>query len=229
MMTQDALLAAKGVHKSFSMPGGGELEILRGVDFSIRKGEIAFILGRSGAGKSTLLHVLASLDRPSSGAVTFRGKDLARMNERALADYRNRKLGFIFQFYYLLPELTLLENVMLPVWIGRKGAGKKKALPLLERMGLQDRASHYPTQLSGGEQQRAAIARALINSPDLVFCDEPTGNLDEETAEQVFDLILRLNREDGQTFLIVTHEESLIRKARRVYHLHEGRLSLKES
>ncbi len=221
---EGVLLSAVNIRKAFTSPAGN-LEILRGVDLTIQSSEICFIVGRSGAGKSTLLHILASLDKPTEGSVFFRGVDLASLNESRLACYRNQRMGFIFQFYYLLPELNLIENVMLPSLIKKK-KDRKKALALLEKMGLENRAYHFPSQLSGGEQQRTAIARALINGPDIVFCDEPTGNLDEETADQVFQLILDLNRNDGQTFCIVTHEESLIREGYLVYNLHEGRLTL---
>lgn len=222
----EGLLVAEDIHKTFRGPGR-DLEILRGVNLTVGKGQLCFILGRSGAGKSTLLHILAGLDQPTGGTVTFRGKTLTSMKDSELARYRNRNLGFVFQLYYLLPELSLLENVMLPSWIGKEKVDKKAALFLLRRVGLENRACHFPSQLSGGEQQRAAIARALVNEPDIVFCDEPTGNLDEETAGSVFDLVLNLNRNEGQTFVIVTHEENLIQQNCPVYYLHEGRLSLK--
>lgn len=226
MSEVEGLLVAEDIHKTFRGPGR-DLEILRGVNLTLGKGQLYFILGRSGAGKSTLLHILAGLDQPTGGTVTFRGKTLASMKDSELARYRNRNLGFVFQLYYLLPELSLLENVMLPSWIGKEKVDKKAALFLLRRVGLENRACHFPSQLSGGEQQRAAIARALVNEPDIVFCDEPTGNLDEETAGSVFDLVLNLNRNEGQTFVIVTHEENLIQQNCPVYYLHEGRLSLK--
>lgn len=222
----ETLVTATQIRRDFRTPGG-TLEILRGVDLEIRRGEMCYVLGRSGAGKSTLLHILASLDRPSGGKVLFAGEDLSTLGESALARYRNEKVGFIFQFYHLLPELTLLENVMLPRRIARKRDGRRRAVALLEKVGLAARAAHFPNQLSGGEQQRAAIARALVNDPEIVFCDEPTGNLDEETAEAVFDLILGLNQTQGQTFCIVTHEEVLVRESPSVYYLHEGRLSPK--
>ncbi len=247
---EELLLAASGVRKVFPGPGGG-LEVLKGLDLAIRRGEISFILGRSGSGKTTLLHLLASLDRPTEGRVIFRGRDLSALNERELARYRNQNLGFIFQFYYLLPELNLLENVMLPARMAGKKDARKNALRLLEKMGLEKRAGHLPSQLSGGEQQRAAIARALVNGPDIVFCDEPTGNLDEETADQVWNLLLDLNRNEGQTLCVVTHDEGLVRRAAdqmlqspeatlkgcfaepkgraHVHYLHEGRLTLRNS
>lgn len=225
---EKVLLSAKGICKTFKGPAGA-LDILRGLNFSIREGEMCFILGRSGAGKSTLLNILAALDRPTGGEIFFEGRDLMRLGERALARYRNESVGFVFQFYYLLPELTVLENVALPALMAGRKKPKQKAMALLEKLGLKDRVRHTPGKLSGGEQQRAAIARALVNDPEIVFCDEPTGNLDETTAGEVFDLILKLNREEKRTFCIVTHEESMIRRAGLAYYLHEGRLSLKKT
>ena len=222
------LMSGVGIHKTFRGPAG-ELEILRGINLDIAKGYMCFIGGRSGAGKSTLLHILAALDRPTQGAVHFRGKDLAKAGEKEISRYRNEKMGFIFQFYHLLPELTVLENVCLPALMAKRKNQRTKALGLLQKMGLEERALHLPSQLSGGEKQRAAIARSLINDPEIVFCDEPTGNLDDETAEHVFQVIMDLNRRDGQTFCIVTHEESLVASGKHVYHLHEGRLALKRA
>lgn len=213
------MLRAVKLEKYFDAPRG-RLHILRGASLELRAGEIAFILGRSGAGKSTLLHLLGGLDRPSGGTVEFEGEEISAWKERELAEYRNKKIGFVFQFYHLLPELTVKENVELPGLIGGKRKSSRAA-DLLKRVGLWDRRDHLPSELSGGEQQRAAIARALINDPKLVLCDEPTGNLDEETAGSVHQLILELARE-GRTFCIVTHEEGLVRKGDRVYRLHEG-------
>ena len=213
------MLKAIGLEKYYDGPSG-RLHILRGVDLELEKGDLAFILGRSGAGKSTLLHLLGGLDKPSAGTIEFDGRDIGSLRERQLAQYRNQKVGFVFQFYHLLPELTLRENVELPGVIRRKRA-PKRVEHLLKRVGLWERRDHHPNELSGGEQQRAAIARALVNSPEIVFCDEPTGNLDDETAESVHELILELNRE-GQTFCIVTHEENFARKSDRVYRMHDG-------
>ena len=198
----------------------GTLRILRGITFEIKKGDLAFLIGRSGAGKSTLLHLVGGLDRPSSGQIEFEGENLDELSENALAEYRNKKVGFVFQFYHLLPELTVRENVELPAWIGRKRSAKRSE-ELLKRVGLWDRKNHLPNELSGGEQQRVAIARALINEPELVLGDEPTGNLDDETAGTIHQLIFELNRE-GQTFCIVTHEESFAQKGNRIFRLHDG-------
>ncbi|HNV85586.1 MAG TPA: ABC transporter ATP-binding protein [Candidatus Omnitrophota bacterium] len=219
----EPLLSAKGVFKIFSGPAG-DLEILRGVDFAMKKGGMCFILGRSGSGKTTLLNILATLDRPTRGEIFFREKNLTALGERDLARYRNGKVGFVFQFYYLLPELDILENVMLPGLMAKGRNLKSRAEALLEKLGLSDRIHHSPARLSGGELQRAAIARSLINDPEIVFCDEPTGNLDEKTAEQVLELIFGLNRVEKRSFCIVTHEKSMIRDFGTVYHLHEGRL-----
>ncbi len=198
----------------------GTLRILRGISFEIRKGDLAFLIGRSGAGKSTLLHLLGGLDRPTSGEIEFEGQNLGELSDKALAEYRNKKVGFIFQFYHLLPELTVKENVELPALIGRKRRGKRSE-DLLKRVGLWQRRNHLPSELSGGEQQRVAIARSLINEPELVFGDEPTGNLDDETAGTIHELIFELNRE-GQTFCIVTHEENFAQKGNRIFRLQDG-------
>jgi len=200
----------------------GKLKILRGINFDIQTGDLAFLIGRSGAGKSTLLHLLGGLDRPTGGHIEFKGQNLNELGEGSLAEYRNQKVGFIFQFYHLLPELTVKENVELPALIGRKRCGKRSE-ELLKRVGLWNRKGHLPSELSGGERQRVAIARALINTPELVFCDEPTGNLDDETAETIHQLIFELNRE-GQTFCIVTHEENFAQKGNRIFRLHDGLL-----
>lgn len=228
MAEPDALLRAVGIQKSYETPRG-RLEVLRGVQLEIRKGEICYIVGRSGSGKSTLLHILGSLDRPTKGAVFFEGLDFTTLGERELAQYRNEKMGFVFQFYHLLPELNLVENVLLPARIARKKSQARWAHELLDLIGLGARAHHYPSEVSGGEQQRAAIARALVNHPKIVFCDEPTGNLDEETAEEVFRLLLELNRKQGQTLCIVTHEESLVRDQSSAFVLHEGVLKERSS
>ncbi|OGX06747.1 MAG: hypothetical protein A3G87_07600 [Omnitrophica bacterium RIFCSPLOWO2_12_FULL_50_11] len=213
------MLKAIGLAKDYKGPNG-PLHVLRGVDLEIIRGELVFIVGRSGTGKSTLLHLLGGLDRPTKGSVEFEGDDISTLGEAALARYRNQKVGFVFQFYHLLPELTVEENVVLPSWIRGK-RDSRRADTLLKEVGLWQRRGHLPSELSGGEQQRVAIARSLVNEPDIVFCDEPTGNLDEETANTVHELIFKLN-ERGQTFCIVTHEESFAQKSDRVYRLHEG-------
>lgn len=222
-MSKAALLVAEKVRKDFAAPEGS-ISVLRGVDFSLTEGEIAFVVGRSGSGKSTLLHLLGGLDRVSEGRIFFRGSDLSLMSERELAGYRNRKVGFVFQFFHLLPELTLFENVLLPSLVARTPR-PGRTRELIRRVGLAGREKHFPAELSGGEQQRAAIARALVNEPEIVFCDEPTGNLDDETAERVLELITHLHREAGTAFVIVTHDERAAHRFENVYRLHEGILT----
>ena len=214
------MLAAKGIVKFY-----GALEVLKGVDFSISQGEIVSIAGSSGAGKTTLLHILGTLDNPDQGEIWFGEKRLDTMKSKELADFRNHHIGFVFQFHHLLPEFTALENVCVPGWIaGRKtGELEKKAGELLERLGVSGRASHKPNALSGGEQQRVAVARALVNNPGIIFADEPTGNLDSANATSLHNLFKQLRDELNQTFLIVTHNEELASMSDRVMHLKDGR------
>jgi len=214
------MLAAKGIVKFY-----GTLEVLKGVDFSISQGEIVSIAGSSGAGKTTLLHILGTLDNPGQGEIWFGEKRLDTMKSKELADFRNKHIGFVFQFHHLLPEFTALENVCVPGWIaGRKtGELEKKAGELLERLGVSARASHKPNALSGGEQQRVAVARALVNNPGIIFADEPTGNLDSTNATSLHNLFKQLRDELNQTFLIVTHNEELAAMSDRVMHLKDGR------
>ena len=214
------MLAAKGIVKFY-----GTLEVLKGVDFSISQGEIVSIAGSSGAGKTTLLHILGTLDNPDQGEIWFGEKRLDKMKSKELADFRNQHIGFVFQFHHLLPEFTALENVCVPGWIaGRKtGELEKKAGELLERLGVSARASHKPNALSGGEQQRVAVARALVNNPGIIFADEPTGNLDSTNATSLHNLFKQLRDELNQTFLIVTHNEELAAMSDRVMHLKDGR------
>lgn len=203
----------------------GSLEVLKGVDVSISKGEIVCISGSSGAGKTTLLHILGTLDKPDSGEIWYEEQRLDLMNHKELAAFRNKHIGFVFQFHHLLPEFTALENVCIPGWIaGRKSGGlEKSAMDLLEKLGIAPRASHKPNALSGGEQQRVAVARALINNPGIVFADEPTGNLDSANATSLHNLFRQLRDELNQTFLIVTHNEELAAMSDRVLHLKDGR------
>lgn len=217
------IVKASNVKKEFETPAGS-LHILRGVDFEVASGDLVHIVGRSGSGKSTLLHLLGALDRLSSGHILFRGEDITKMDEWQLAHLRNTQIGFIFQSYHLLPELTLYENVMLPSMIAGV-TDQKWVKELLKRVKLWSRKDHYPSELSGGEMQRGAIARALVNKPSIVFCDEPTGNLDEETAENIHELICDFNASDGQAFVIVTHDENWAWRHSCVYRLHEGVLA----
>ena len=226
-MSKPVLLVAEKVRKDYPTPEG-PLSVLKGIDFSLSEGEMAFIVGRSGSGKSTLLHLLGGLDRVSEGRIFFKGTDLSQMNERELALYRNRKIGFIFQFFHLLPELTLFENVLLPSRMAGS-SDPERVRELIHRVGLRGREEHFPSELSGGEQQRAAIARALVNQPEVVFCDEPTGNLDDETAQMVFGLLREVHRESGLAFMIVTHDERLANQFEAVYRLHEGILTQEKS
>ena len=214
------ILAAENVCKQYAT-ADKTLDVLKGINLEIRKGEMVMIYGRSGSGKSTLLHLLGGLDRPSSGAVKFHGRDISHLNDAQISEYRSKQVGFVFQFYHLLPELTLFENVILPGRIA--GADREReAKRLLDRVGLSHRMSHYPSQLSGGEQQRAAIARSLANDPHIILCDEPTGNLDEETADSVLELLLALNEEEKKTFVIVTHEMSLVKNMESIYEIQDG-------
>ncbi|MBI2167490.1 MAG: ABC transporter ATP-binding protein [Candidatus Omnitrophica bacterium] len=219
-MSKVNLLIAEKVHKDFPTPEG-PLSVLRGVDFSLSVGEMAFIVGRSGSGKSTLLHLLGGLDRATEGRIFFKGNDLSQMNEKELTVYRNLKIGFIFQFFHLLPELTLFENVLLPSLMARR-SNRERARDLVRRVGLEGRERHFPHELSGGEQQRAAIARSLVNEPEILFCDEPTGNLDDETAETVFHLLTSLHRETGLALVIVTHDEERAGQFGNISRFHEG-------
>ena len=223
----EKILSASSVRKDYKAPSGN-LKVLKGIDLNVSRGEMIMILGRSGSGKSTFLHLLGGLDRPTSGTIDFLGKNIVRYSERRMAEYRSKHVGFVFQFYHLLPELTLFENVLLPSRIAGK-TKREEAERLIQRVGLAERKNHYPAQLSGGEQQRTAVARALVNSPDLILCDEPTGNLDEETAQSVFELLLALNEEEKKTFIIVTHETSLVKRGKTVYELKDGILEKEKS
>lgn len=220
--TAQKLMSAYEVSKDYKTPGG-RLPVLKRVDFNLYSGDMVFIIGRSGSGKSTLLHILGGLDQPTGGKVVFEGDDLTQLSEKALSKIRNRRVGFVFQFYHLLPELTVYENVMLPLLIQNK-KDDVWVREILKRVKLLSRKDHYPSELSGGEQQRVAIARALINRPAVVLCDEPTGNLDQETAESVMALMNELNRREGQSFVVVTHDEAIAWRYERVYRLVDGLL-----
>lgn len=214
------LLEVYDLHKEYEAPGGS-LHILKGLQMKVKPGEMNFLLGRSGSGKSTLLNMVAGLDMPTSGKIIFEGEEITAMSEKKLARVRNRRLGYVFQFYHLLPELTVYENVLLPSMIAGK-RDSKWARELLKRVKLLSRQDHYPSELSGGEKQRAAIARALMNRPSLVLCDEPTGNLDRETSESIFSLIQDLNSREGQSFMIVTHDEALAWRYPNVWRVVDG-------
>jgi len=226
------VLAAKDIVKEYR-EADRPLVVLDGLTLSVRTGEILAITGPSGVGKSTLLHILGLLDTPTRGSVTYGDTELGLASEGVRARLRNSELGFVFQFYHLLPDLSALENVMLPAmvgagwlaWLGRRTQAREKAESLIAEIGLADRATHKPTTLSGGEKQRVAIARALVNDPKVVFCDEPTGNLDEKTSDQIHDLLWKINEKRGTTFVIVTHDEDLASRCSRIARMHEGRVS----
>lgn len=221
----EAVLEARGVGKSFQQ-GPVLLTVLRGVELAIAAGERLSIVGASGSGKTTLLQILGGLDRPSTGQVIIGGRDIHRLSERERGEQRNRTLGFVYQFHHLLPEFSALENVAMPLLVRRTkvAEARARARELLERVGLGGRLGHRPYQLSGGERQRAAVARALVTQPKIVLADEPTGNLDGANAEQVFELMLELNRERGTSLVVVTHDPRLAQRMDRIYELLEGRL-----
>ncbi len=216
------MLEAKNVSKVYPSPQGG-LPVLKNINLKIPKGELAAIVGPSGAGKSTLLHILGGLDSPSEGSVLFQGQDLRDFSPAQLCRMRNQKCGFIFQFYHLLPEFTVEENVLMPSRIAGKCA-QARARELLSQLGLDKRLKHFPSELSGGEKQRAAIARALINQPEALFCDEPTGNLDSRAGGEIGSLIKKINLEQHTTVVLVTHNQELTKIADRVYYLRDGAL-----
>lgn len=204
----------------------GELTVVNNVSLEIAKGELVAITGPSGAGKSTLLHLMGALDSPDSGSVRINGTDVFALSSKKQARFRNEHLGFVFQFHHLLPEFTAAENIAMPLWIAgqTKGEGLKRAEALLDLVGLSARADHKPSALSGGEQQRVAIARALANNPDVVMADEPTGNLDSTNAAAIHQLFIDLRRQLGQTFILVTHNDSLAAQADRHVHMRDGRI-----
>jgi len=217
------MLHAKNIHKVY-YDGAKQIPVLRGVDLTIDAAAFVAIVGPSGAGKSTLLHILGGLDAPSQGEVLFEERNLYGITDAALSKTRNEKIGFVFQFYHLLPEFTVLENVMMPVLIRRASAAqaREKSRDIVKRVGLGARLDHYPSQLSGGEKQRVAIARALINTPALLLCDEPTGNLDSATGRQIIDLIGEIHRLEKMTIVMVTHNAEIAGLSQRIYHLRDG-------
>jgi lipoprotein-releasing system ATP-binding protein len=215
------MIEIKGIKKSF-----GSLEVLKGIDLTINKGEIVSIVGPSGAGKTTLLQIIGTLDRPDAGTVHIDGIDATRLSQKKLSDFRNRHIGFVFQFHQLLPEFTALENIMIPAFIAGMStkAARQRAKELLEFMGLSDRASHKPNELSGGEKQRVAVARALVNNPAVILADEPSGSLDSRNKAELHQLFFDLRDKYGQTFVIVTHDEGLASITDRTIHMRDGLL-----
>ncbi len=230
MSTDDFILKAEVVYKSYRM-GAAKVRVLKGVDLAVKKGEFLAIVGASGSGKSTLLHILGALDRPDKGVVRFEGRNLSRAGEGELNRFRNKMVGFVFQFYHLLDELNVLENVFLPAmagtgvvgWLSRRRSAKSRARELLKQLGLSERAKHKPYQLSGGERQRVAIGRALMNEPRLLLVDEPTGNLDSETGNGILEVFEKLNRA-GETIVMVTHDEGIAHRAGRIITLADGKI-----
>ena len=224
-------LVARRLVKEYAQGNTG-LRVLKGVSLKVREGEFVGLVGKSGAGKSTLLHLLGLLDTPTSGEIVFEGRTLTKLSGVEQARLRNRLFGFVFQFFHLLPDFTALENVMMPAmvgagilgWAGQKRQTRDSAMELLVRLGLEERLNHKPKQLSGGECQRLAIARALINRPRILLLDEPTGNLDSQTGQDIFNLIHELNRQQGQTIVMVTHDEVTARKMGKIIRIHDGQI-----
>lgn len=215
------MIKIEGITKSF-----GQLQVLKGIDLNIDKGEVVSIVGPSGAGKTTLLQIIGTLDRADAGRVIINGTDVSRMKEKELSAFRNREIGFVFQFHQLLPEFTALENVTIPAMIKGVSAhdARRQALDMLKFLGLSDRASHKPAELSGGEKQRVAVARALMNNPSVVLADEPSGSLDTKNKEELHSLFFELRDKLGQTFVIVTHDEGLASQTDRTIHMLDGRI-----
>lgn len=215
------MIKIENISKSYN-----KLQVLKNISLHIQKGEVLAIVGASGAGKSTLLHIIGTLDRPDVGNVLFNDQNITQLSEKELSTLRNNKIGFIFQFHNLLPEFTALENVCLPAWIGKKDdkSTRERAKMLLDMLNLGERISHFPSQLSGGEQQRVAVARALINSPDIVLADEPSGNLDSKNAQELHHIFFDLRQKFNQTFVIVTHNELLAKMADRTIVLQDGNI-----
>ena len=219
------IIRAEGLVKEY-IQGGRPVRALDGVDLTVEEGEFLAIMGPSGSGKSTLLHILGALDRPTEGRILIRGVDLSKLSDVELAELRNREIGFVFQFFNLIPRMDALSNVELPLAIAGvpREERRRRAMELLKLVGLEDRMTHKPSELSGGEQQRVAIARALANDPSIILCDEPTGNLDSKTGEEVIRLMKELNLKGGKTFIIVTHDPAVAQMTERILYLHDGRI-----
>lgn len=213
------MIEVQGIEKSF-----GTLKVLKEINLTINKGEIVSIVGSSGAGKTTLLQIIGTLDKPDKGVIEFNGQNINQLNDAKLSDFRNQNIGFVFQFHQLLPEFSALENVMIPALIGKtkEGIAKKEAERLLDLLGLSSRITHKPNELSGGEKQRVAVARALINNPSVILADEPSGSLDTENKEELHQLFFKLREELGQTFVIVTHDEKLATVTDRIIYMKDG-------
>lgn len=226
-MKNDLILQGSHLSKSYpSKTGGKQLVVLEDVSLDIHRGDVVCVVGASGSGKSTLLHILGGLDKPDSGTISWNERQMYDMSNEELADFRNKNLGFVFQFHHLLPEFTALENVMMPALISGTTTedADERAMQLLERFGIPDRAGHRPTELSGGEQQRVAMARALINQPELILADEPTGNLDEQNTEILLKMLFDLRETDNVSILLITHEKDIARRTDKTYGLSKGQL-----
>ena len=219
MNDNNTVFEVKDLSKSF-----GDLNVLRGIDLTIKKGEVLVVIGPSGSGKSTLMHILGGVDIPTSGEVKIAGTDITKLNETALAIFRRRQIGLIYQFYNLIPILNVEENITLPILLDKKKPNKKLLDDLIVRLGLEKRIKHLPNQLSGGQQQRVSIGRALINNPALLLADEPTGNLDTENTKEIMELLRKFNRENKQTVIIITHDERIARSADRVISIEDGKI-----
>ncbi|MCH4896178.1 ABC transporter ATP-binding protein [Marinilabiliaceae bacterium JC040] len=219
------MIVTKDIHKSF-----GELEVLKGIDLHIKKNEIVSIVGSSGAGKTTLLQIIGTLDKASRGSININNIDISNMNEKKISDFRNKHIGFVFQFHHLLPEFNAIENICIPAWISgkSKNEAEKEAYKLLEILNLRERALHRPAELSGGEQQRVAIARALINNPSVILADEPSGNLDSKNRNELHQLFFDLRDELNQTFVIVTHDNNLSKMTDRTLYMEDGKIYKEE-
>jgi lipoprotein-releasing system ATP-binding protein len=213
------LIKAVNIKKSF-----GSLDVLKGINLEIPKGKIHSIVGASGAGKTTLLQILGTLSKPDSGTIYFNDKKISSFSEKEISSFRNKEIGFVFQFHHLLPEFTALENVCIPAFIAKesKSAAEKKALKLLDYLGLSERTEHKPSELSGGEKQRVAVARALINNPSVVLADEPSGNLDSANRNELHELLFKLRDDFGQTFIIVTHDDNFAERSDKIFHIKDG-------
>jgi lipoprotein-releasing system ATP-binding protein len=220
-MQNELLLEAFDIRKSYQITKQNKLHVLKGINLKIFRGEIAAIVGKSGAGKSTLLHILGALDTPDSGKLIFNNQDIFTYHDKEMASFRNKEVGFVFQFHHLLPEFTVFENILIPAMIS-KDINKSRINELLREVDLSNRADHKPSEISGGEAQRAAIARALINSPNLILADEPTGNLDTQNAESIIDLIFNLRKKHNTTFLIVTHNVEFAQRCDRIIRINDG-------
>jgi len=227
----EVILKAENIYKSFKTVKKVRLDILKGISLEIEQKKITVIVGASGAGKSTLLHLLGALDRPDSGEVFYENKNIFKLSDERLAKFRNRNIGFIFQFHHLLPEFTALENVAIPQMINGTSLkdASEKSKELLSTVGLSERTEHKPAELSGGEQQRVAVARALANNPQIIFADEPTGNLDSANSEQIHKLIVELKEKYNKTFVIVTHNQNLVKLADKVFEIKDGKLISKNT